>query len=95
MNFDKPKVTIDLDEYQHLKDRINGMDKDEDVIAAKKVIATLLTCNNDIRRTSEVLAREGIIFSLTHNSKTSLWTSPRMGITADDISISLIDKNAK
>ncbi len=88
MGFDKPKVTIDLEEYQELKDKVNGMNRDEYVLAAKKVIAALLTYNLDVTKTNDKLYRQGIIFNVTSNSA----TSEVYGIDPDQICISLIDK---
>jgi len=87
MQFDKPKVTIDLDEYQHLKDRIHGMDTDGYVVAAKKIIAALLTCKGEFSKVHEYLNKEGVMFSIASNNRSVY------GIHYDDVSISLIDKN--
>jgi hypothetical protein len=88
MSFDKPKVIIDLDEYQHLKNRIHGMDTDAYVVSAKKIIAALLTCKFDLPKVNDYLNKEGIIFNIT-----SSFTKSVDGVHYDDISIALIDKS--
>lgn len=89
MQFDKPKVTIDLEEYKYLKDRVNGIDNDEYVVAAKKVIAALLMHRSDMHKAYDTLYKEGIIFSVAINSTSTHWSE---GISPDQISIALIDK---
>lgn len=89
MNFDKPKVTIDLEEYQYLKDRVVGMDSDAYVIAAKKVVAAVLNSKSNLSTVYEYLSREGIMFSIVNHASASAF---QHGIHYNQISISLIDK---
>jgi len=94
MQFEKPKVTIDLEEYQHLKDRVNGIDADQYVVAAKKVIAALLTHNGNSRAISALLASQGVMFSVSVGN-TSMHLSSPIGVHYESISISIIDDTKK
>lgn len=64
--YDKPKVTIDLDEYNDLKEKVNAVTGDEYVQDAKKVIAAFINSRMDIRRTTETLQRQGIQFTIVN-----------------------------
>lgn len=91
MQFDKPKVTIDLEEYQHLKDRVNGMDNDVYVVAAKKVIAALLNHGGNMSAAGDALLSQGVVFSIAYGSTSMQYKT--IGVHHDSISISLIEKN--
>lgn len=91
MQFEKPKAFIDLEEYRHLKDRVNGMDTDEYVVAAKKVIAALLNNRGDMSATGDALLSQGVVFSIAYGSTSMQYKS--IGVHHDSISISLIEKN--
>lgn len=90
MNFDKAKVTIDLEEYQHLKDIVAGMNADEYVVAAKKVVAAILNSKSNLITVYEYLSKEGIILSIINHASA---TEFRSNIHYSQISISLIDKS--
>ena len=62
MAYDKPKVTIDLEEYNSLLDEKNRIVGDEYSVLAKTVIATLVNCNFNLVMASEELKRVGIMF---------------------------------
>jgi len=83
--YDKPKVTIDLDEYNSLLDEKNRIVGDEYVNMAKIVIASLLNNRMDARRTSDELKAKGISFILN----TGLSDMP---ISPDNIIIMKIKK---
>jgi len=85
MNFDKPKVTIDLEEYQHLKDRVDGMNADEYVMAAKKVLAALISSRFDIKQARDNLKKENILFAVTNQGSRMI-----EHVGPDDIVISII-----
>lgn len=90
MQFDKPKVTIDLEEYQHLKDRVYGMDTDEMLLAAKEIIAALAMGNNYLGQAMEYLKEKNIAFTVLSSERNF-----RLGnrLTAEDICISKIKPN--
>lgn len=52
MEFDKPKVTIDLEEYRYLKDRVASINEDEIMWAAKQII---LYCARALKKHGESL----------------------------------------
>lgn len=86
MNFDKPKVTIDLEEYQHLKDRVNSIDANEMLMAAKEVIGALATNNTLLGKVLVFLKEErGILVSF--HVKDRNWSFGEM-ITGKEVSIS-------
>lgn len=90
MNFDKPKVTIDLEEYQHLKDRVNGMNADEYVVAAKKVLAAFISSRFDINNARDRLKKENILFAVINRSVINCGSRTIDDVMPDDISISII-----
>lgn len=62
MAYDKPKVTIDLEEYNELLSEKNRSSSDEFVLMAKKVIASFLNNRNDVKSTMADLQKQGIAF---------------------------------
>lgn len=64
MAHDKPKVTIDLAEYQELQEKANAVSPDEFVQDAKLVIATFINCRLNQSQTAEALRRRNIAFSI-------------------------------
>lgn len=68
MAYDKPKITIDLDEYNDLKKREQDFNSDEYVVAAKKVIAAFITARFNFNQTAELLKRDGIKFVVSGQS---------------------------
>ena len=80
MTRDKPKVTIDLEEYNELIQLKSAQSSDEKVITAKIVIAAILNNRTDTRGTVEELKRLGIDFGVTQISSMSDGR-----ITADNI----------
>lgn len=87
MAYDKPKVTIDLEEYTDLKKRVDSFTSDEYVMNARITIAALLNNQMNIGRTHEVLSREGIRFSVTNPSM-----STRRELIWEDVIIEKLDK---
>jgi hypothetical protein len=71
MEFSKPKVTIDLEEYTELIKKINTVSPDNEALS---VILGLLKSSNsfDFRYLLEVLSRDaGIRLTITHNPSLS------------------------
>jgi len=71
MAYDKPKVTIDLDEYNELLAEKNRIIGDEFVLLARTVIATLLNNQMNPRKAEEDLKSLGIGF-FVNESMTSV-----------------------
>lgn len=87
MAYDKPKVTIDLEEYNNLNKRADSFTSDEYVMNARITIAALLNNQMNIGRTYETLSKEGIAFAVRNLSM-----STRRELTWEDIFIGKIDK---
>lgn len=87
MAYDKPKVTIDLEEYTDLKKQSDAFTFDEYVLNARITIAALLNNQMNIGRTHDVLSREGIRFSVMKPHM-----STRIDLCWEDILIEKIDK---
>lgn len=89
MNFDKPKVTIDLEEYQYLKqlDQEKQIDPEKWQAASKKIlwysILTLYGMNPNVADFMEKLKKEGISYSSTAGS-TSANTWESLSIKLED-----------
>lgn len=82
MPFDKPKVTIDLEEYQELKKQEEAIVGDEYVTMAKEVIASFMRNNLNLEKANVELERKGIIFGMSLNHSRGAY-----GIEAQDIYI--------
>jgi len=83
--YDKPKVTIDLEEYNSLlseKERVKG---DELVQMTQTVIASFINNKGEAARTMDDLKRKGILFVV--NQHASLMSN---GILPEHITISKI-----
>lgn len=91
MQFDKPKVTIDFEEYQYLKDRIKGVDSDEMIIAAKEVISALLFKHPGVSYVGDHLMKKGIRFYVAPSTH---WQFGDV-ISANDIHIEKIKPNER
>ena len=65
MAYDKPKVTIDLDEYSELIEKAKTVNADEFIQDAKIVIATFLNSKLNPGQTTEILKRNNIAFAIT------------------------------
>lgn len=65
MAHDKPKVTIDLEEYNELLREKESLKGDEYVTMAKTAMASFLNNRLDPARSKEDLKRQGIIFTVT------------------------------
>lgn len=87
MAYDKPKVTIDLEEYTDLKKRADSFTSDEYVMNARITIAALLNNKLHVGRTYEVLCREGIKFVVRQISQSTM-----RELTWEDIVMEKIDK---
>jgi hypothetical protein len=66
--YSKPKVTIDLDEYNNLIKAKNDFNADKYVTAAKKVVFSFMRHNGDWKRASDDLKREGIVFFIKQSN---------------------------
>jgi hypothetical protein len=82
MAYDKPKVTIDLEEYNSLLDERNRIVGDEYIMLAKTVIATLINSQFHIPKSSEELKRHGIAFFVSNSFSTNSKVSPENVIIA-------------
>lgn len=60
MSFDKPKVTIDLDEYLSLKERLAQVEGSEMVVMAKKAIYEMVNNRGQIEVVASILRKDGI-----------------------------------
>lgn len=85
MGYDKPKVTIDLEEYQDLLKIRDGFNSDEYVIAAKKVVASMLNGRGNVNEIHFVLKKENILFSVNADQRYG------SAINFNDIVIELIN----
>jgi len=65
MAHDKPKVTIDLAEYQELQEKATDVSSDEFVQDAKLVIATFINCRLSPSQATEALRMHNIAFTIT------------------------------
>lgn len=81
MAFDKPKVTIDLEEYQELKSKADSQDYRD----LKEVVASMIECFDDA-------TRRGIDFSVTLNHKL---LKKNLNLSIDDLSRVLNNKQCK
>lgn len=66
MNYVKPTVIIDLDEYNDLKDKVKSIQSDKPLHQAKQVIATLLNSGMNLKNAYEDLKKHGISFSVEY-----------------------------
>lgn len=66
MQFDKPKVTIDLDEYQHLKDQENklkdSLASDRYYEVAKIILYAFMRFGNQMNDVKSYLDKHGVSF---------------------------------
>jgi len=63
MGYDKPKVTIDLEEYNELKSMVNQLRNeaaDSDAALYKKAIFHSLNCRGSLADTVEACKRDGV-----------------------------------
>lgn len=70
MEFDKPKVTIDLEEYNELIKKVNEYNSDELVINAKKVVLAFSLSGGDMARSIDYLKREKINLYINNGRNT-------------------------
>lgn len=68
MQFDKPKVTIDLEEYQYLKEHEAKSKNESFYMVARKIIYSVIKYRADYKAMSEYLKGEGISFSYSASS---------------------------
>ena len=78
MTFDKPKVTIDLEEYNYLKEKVSAMDSEQMTIVAQKIIywfsVSMITPIPKIQDVKSQLAKEGIhIYQRPNTSVEDNW----------------------
>lgn len=72
MAFDKPKVTIDLDEYNSLHEEIKTLKLETNELMYKQVIAELINCRGDLRNAVTTLEKLKILVyttELTHGRR--------------------------
>lgn len=67
MAYDKPKVQIDLDEYNDLKKQAESFSSNEYVVACKKIISNLIKTRFNLEAAVKMLEREGIVFYVIPN----------------------------
>lgn len=65
--YDKPKITIDLDEYNDLLKLKETVSSDEQIIAAKKVVFSIIRNRGNVEETKRDMAREGIVLAFMSN----------------------------
>ncbi len=65
MAYDKPKVTIDLEEYNFLKEEKNRIVGDEYVNMAKIVLCALFNSNLNVEKAQKELKDVNILFAVT------------------------------
>lgn len=65
MQYDKAKVTIDLEEYQCLKRQVLELSQ-SDAAMYRKVIFSILDAKGNINDSIEKCASHGIVLSLSH-----------------------------
>jgi hypothetical protein len=82
MPYDKPKITIDFEEYQELKNLETSIVGDEYVNMAKEVVAAFMRNNLNLERANLELEKKGIIFGMSVNHSRGTY-----GIEAKDIYI--------
>ena len=72
MEFDKPKVTIDLEEYQYLKQKAEDIEVDSMTIAARKILwhcaVEMGRGRGDMNNVRRMLQKEGISFVYMANT---------------------------
>lgn len=91
MSFDKPKVTIDLEEYQFLKEKSENVDLDKMTIAAKKILwysaVSMSTGRGNMIDVKAQLVKEGIniIMSPYASGATAISSWESMEIKFEDI----------
>jgi len=73
MQFDKPKVTIDLQEYHYLKQKAEEVDTNEMLLASKKIIGALLINGGLTGRTLEYIHKEKIVLTTSHELQYGLF----------------------
>lgn len=65
-SYDKPKVTIDLDEYNELNRKIKALSDDSLLVMHKEVIAAILNSRNDRAAFALQLRQKNIYFQLVN-----------------------------
>lgn len=92
MQFDKPKVTIDLEEYQFLKEKSENLDLDKMTVAAKKILwysaLAMSTGRGNIIDVKASLLKEGIMIITSPYSTTATihsWESMEIKFEADPL----------
>lgn len=86
MQFDKPKVTIDLDEYNWLKEQAAKFQTDDWYNAARMILFAFSPYNRRNGDVGEYLKINGIEFSFGHNGPTSM-------LNYQDVSINIKPKS--
>jgi len=72
MNYDKPKVTIDLEEYNSLIEEKNRLSGDEYVLMAKTVLAVFMNSNFNVQKAQDELFRLNIVFAIINTGTTHI-----------------------
>lgn len=67
MAHDKPKVTIDLEEYAELLEKTKTVNVDATILGLKTVIASMVNNRMDMQRIRTEIDKKGILFSIQQN----------------------------